>query len=166
LALLVRLTSPGPLFLRQTRVGRGGRPFTLFKLRTMVVDAEPDGPVWAAPDDPRITPVGRWLRRSRIDELPQVLNIARGEMSLIGPRPERPAFVDALAERIPFYRARHAVRPGLTGWATVHQGYAASEEEAMRRLQYDLYAIKHQSPWLDARILLATVGQVLGLRGR
>ncbi len=166
LAPLIRGTSRGPVFLRQTRVGRGGRPFTLYKLRTMVEDAEPDGPVWAAANDARVTSVGRWLRRSRLDELPQVLNILRGEMSLIGPRPERPAFVDELAAVIPFYRARHAVRPGLTGWATVNQGYAASTEAALRRLQYDLYAIKNPSPWLDMHVLLRTVAHVLGLRGR
>jgi len=133
-APLVRFTSPGPVFYRQRRVGRGGRPFTLYKLRTMVVKSEPDGPVWAEPDDPRVTAVGRWLRAARLDELPQLLNVLRNEMSIVGPRPERPEFVARLAERIPFYRARHAVRPGLIGWATVQQGYASSTEDALLKL--------------------------------
>lgn len=158
---LIRLTSPGPVFYRQRRVGRNGRPFTLFKLRTMVDEAEPEGPVWAAEDDPRVTAVGRWLRRSRLDELPQVINLARGEMSVVGPRPERPAFVAALAARIPFYRARHAVRPGMTGWATIHQGYARSLDDALVKLQYDLYYIKHQSVALDLYILVRTVAAVV-----
>lgn len=163
---LIRLTSPGPVFYRQRRVGRNGRPFTLFKLRTMVDEAEPEGPVWAAEDDPRVTAVGRWLRRSRLDELPQVINLARGEMSVVGPRPERPAFVAALAARIPFYRARHAVRPGMTGWATIHQGYARSLDDALVKLQYDLYYIKHQSVALDLYILVRTVAAVVrGERG-
>lgn len=157
----IHLDSPGPVFYRQVRVGRGGRPFMLYKLRTMVADAEPEGPVWASPDDPRVTRVGRWLRRTRLDELPQAVNILRGEMSVVGPRPERPAFVATLAESIPFYRARHAVRPGLTGWATIHQGYARSTGDALLKLQYDLYYIKHQSLLLDAYILVRTVAAVL-----
>lgn len=162
---LIKLSSRGPAFYRQTRVGKGGRPFDLIKLRTMVVDSEPGGPVWAAPGDPRATGVGKWLRRARIDELPQVVNVLRGDMSVVGPRPERPEFVAELAERIPFYRARHAVRPGLTGWATVQQGYARSTEDALVKLQYDLYYIKHQSPFLDAYILLRTASAVLRLGG-
>lgn len=163
---LIRGSGPGPVLYRQNRVGRGGRAFTLFKLRTMVADAEPQGPVWARPGDPRVTRVGRWLRRSRLDELPQALNVLRGEMSLIGPRPERPEIVARLAEALPFYRARHAVRPGLTGWAAVHAGYAASEADALVKLQYDLYYIKHQSLLLDLRILGRTVALVLRLAGR
>jgi exopolysaccharide biosynthesis polyprenyl glycosylphosphotransferase len=163
---LGKLTSPGPVFYRQQRVGRGGRPFWLVKLRTMAPDAEQSGPAWAVPDDPRVTSVGRWLRRTRLDELPQVVNILRSEMSVIGPRPERPEFVAELAAHIPFYRARHAVRPGLTGWATVHQGYASSTEGALLKLQYDLYYIKHQSLFLDAYILLRTLAAVVRLKGR
>lgn len=162
----LKLTSPGPLLYRQTRVGRGGRPFQLIKLRTMIPEAEAQGPVWAAVNDPRITPIGRWLRRTRLDELPQLVNVLRGEMSLIGPRPERPELVARLAEEIPFYRARHAVRPGLTGWATIQQGYASSTEDSLRKLQYDLYYIKHQSPYLDALILLGTLATIFRLRGR
>jgi lipopolysaccharide/colanic/teichoic acid biosynthesis glycosyltransferase len=165
-ALFYRRESPGPVLYRQLRVGRGGRPFMLLKLRTMVDDAEPDGPVWARPDDPRVTRLGRWLRRTRLDELPQVVNILRGEMSVVGPRPERPEFVAELAQEIPFYRARHVVRPGLTGWASIHMGYAASAEEALEKLQYDLYYIKHQSPALDLYIMLRTVGVMLRLGGR
>ncbi len=165
-APLQKLTSPGPLFFRQLRVGRGGQPFQLIKLRTMVPDAEDQGPTWTAINDPRVTRLGRWLRRTRIDELPQVVNILRGEMSLIGPRPERPEVVAELAREIPFYRARHAVRPGLTGWATVQQGYASSTADSLRKLQYDLYYIKHQSPYLDAMILLGTLSAVVRLRGR
>jgi lipopolysaccharide/colanic/teichoic acid biosynthesis glycosyltransferase len=131
----------------------------------MVVDSEPEGPVWAEPGDPRVTPVGRWLRRARLDELPQVMNVLRGEMSFVGPRPERPEFVDDLAARIPFYRARHSVRPGLTGWASIHQGYAGSPEDALVKLQYDLFYIKHQSVFLDAYILLRTAATVLRLAG-
>ncbi len=165
-APLQKLTSPGPLFFRQLRVGRGGQPFQLIKLRTMVPDAEDQGPTWTAINDPRVTRLGRWLRRTRIDELPQVVNILRGEMSLIGPRPERPEVVAELAREIPFYRARLAVRPGLTGWATVQQGYASSTADSLRKLQYDLYYIKHQSPYLDAMILLGTLSAVVRLRGR
>jgi len=165
-ALLIRRSSPGPVLFRQRRVGRGGREFVLLKLRTMVTDAEPAGPVWAARDDPRVTPVGRWLRRARLDELPQAFNVLRGDMSVVGPRPERPEFVERLAAQIPFYRARHAVRPGLTGWATIHEGYAGSSRDALRKLQRDLYYIKHQSLFLDAYILVRTAGIVLRLQGR
>jgi exopolysaccharide biosynthesis polyprenyl glycosylphosphotransferase len=164
--VLIRLTSPGPVFYRQVRVGRGGRPFALFKLRTMVTDAERDGPMWASTDDERVTSAGRWLRRTRLDELPQCWNVLRGEMSLVGPRPERPEFVSRLAQAIPFYRARHAVKPGLTGWATIQQGYASSEADALVKLQYDLYYIKHQSLFLDLYILLRTAAQIVRLAGR
>lgn len=166
LAPLILLGSPGPLFFRQRRTGRGGRDFTLYKLRTMVADAERGGAVWASPDDPRVTRIGRFLRRSRLDELPQALNLLRGEMGLVGPRPERPEFVAHLAERLPFYRARHAVRPGMTGWAAIHQGYAASEADALEKLQYDLYYIKRRSLPLDLAILLRTAALVLRMDGR
>lgn len=166
LAPLILLDSRGPLLFRQTRLGRGGRPFTLYKLRTMLPDAEEEGPRWAAPADPRVTRVGRILRRSRLDELPQALNLLRGEMSLIGPRPERPEFVSRLAAEIPYYRARHAVAPGLTGWAAIHQDYAASVPDALLKLQYDLYYIKHRSLGLDGWILLRTLARILRLAGR
>jgi exopolysaccharide biosynthesis polyprenyl glycosylphosphotransferase len=162
----VRLSSRGPVFYRQRRVGRGGSEFTLLKLRTMVAEAEADGPMWATSGDPRVTPAGRWLRRTRIDELPQVFNVLRGDMSVVGPRPERPEFAAELARAIPFYRARNAVRPGLTGWATVHEGYASSTEDALLKLQRDLYYIKHQSLVLDVYIMARTVGTIVRLRGR
>ncbi len=165
-AVALRLDSTGPVFYRQTRTGKRGEAFSLWKLRTMRVDAEPEGPRWADESDPRVTRVGRWLRRTRLDELPQAINVVRGDMSVVGPRPERPEFVGRLAAAIPFYRARHAVRPGVTGWAAIHQDYAGSEEAALLRLQYDLYYIKHQSVLLDAYILLRTVSTVVRLRGR
>mgnify|MGYP000889284033 CR=1 FL=1 len=161
------LTSPGPLFYRQTRVGRGGAQFAILKFRSMVPDAEQQtGAVWARANDDRITPFGRFMRRSRLDELPQVINILRGEMSFIGPRPERPEFVDSLAHAIPFYRARHAVRPGLTGWAQVQYQYGDSTADARIKLEYDLYYVKHITPWLDLQILFRTLAVVLQLRGR
>jgi exopolysaccharide biosynthesis polyprenyl glycosylphosphotransferase len=162
-----RFTSPGPLFYRQDRVGRGGHTFSLIKFRSMTVDAEKYvGMVWASENDPRITPIGRLLRKTRLDEIPQFWNIIKGDMSLIGPRPERPYFVDQLAQQIPFYRARHAAKPGLTGWAQVKYEYGASVEDALMKLQYDLYYIKHQGVLLDLEILLKTIKVVLGLRGR
>ena len=165
LALAIRLDSPGPIFYRQRRVGQGGRVFEVYKLRTMVKNAEPDQPVWAALDDPRVTRVGRFLRRTRLDELPQLLNILKGEMSFVGPRPERPELVAELEAKIPFYRARHSIRPGATGWAFVNSGYARSVEDTLLKLQYDLYYIKHQSPLLDLLIILKSIGLVLTMRG-
>ncbi len=165
-ALAIYLDSRGPVFYVQERVGKGGRIFRLYKFRTMVPDAERDGPQWARPNDPRVTRVGRFLRATHLDELPQVLNVLRGEMSAVGPRPERPEFVEELAREIPFYRLRHAVKPGMAGWALVRQGYAASKEDALVRLQYDLYYIKHQSLWLDLVILFKAALRALGLQGR
>lgn len=166
-ALANRLFCRGPLFYRQERVGRGGRHFTVIKFRTMRPDAEQNtGAVWAQAGDARVTPVGRWLRKTRLDELPQMLNVLRGEMSLIGPRPERPEFVADLARQIPFYRARHATKPGLTGWAQVRYGYGNSVEDARVKLEYDLYYVRHASFYLDALILLKTVGVVLRLQGK
>ena len=162
-----RLTSPGDLFYRQVRVGAGGRPFEVLKFRSMVMDAEKySGAVWAEEEDPRITPIGRFLRRTRLDELPQVWNILRGEMGLVGPRPERPEFVGELSRQIPYYRLRHAVKPGLTGWAQVKYSYGASVEDALVKLQYDLYYIRHRGVYLDLNILVRTVLVVLGMRGR
>jgi exopolysaccharide biosynthesis polyprenyl glycosylphosphotransferase len=162
----LRLDSPGPVFHRQTRVGRGGKLFELIKFRTMVPDAEADGPQWAEEGDRRVTRLGRLLRRLHLDEAPQAINLLRGELSFIGPRPERPEFVVRLEKQIPFYRLRHAVRPGITGWAQVNYRYGASVEDALIKLQYDLYYIKHQSLWLDLLILVRTIGLVLTLRGR
>ena len=161
-----RVTSSGPLFYRQNRVGRGGRCFSVVKFRTMTPDAEElTGPVWAEEHDLRVTPMGRWLRRTRLDELPQFINVLRGEMSLIGPRPERPEFVEDLATELPFYRIRHAVRPGLTGWAQVKYRYANSLADTREKLEYDLYYVKHQGPLIDLQILVKTVAVVLQFRG-
>ncbi len=166
LALAIWLDRPGPIFYRQERVGKAGRTFWMVKLRTMVPDAESaSGPLWATRSDPRITRVGRFLRMSRLDELPQLWNILRGDMSLVGPRPERPYFVEQLQRTIPFYRTRLAVRPGATGWAQVHHGYGSSEEDALIKLQYDLYYIRHSTLLLDVLILLRTIGKVVSLQG-
>lgn len=161
--LLVALTSRGPIFYRQTRVGRFGRLYDLVKLRTMRVDAEKDGAVWAAKagKDPRATPVGSFLRRYRIDEIPQIFNVLRGEMSFVGPRPERPEFVRQLDEVIPFNRERLMVQPGITGWAQVCYPYGASVEDAKRKLEFDLYYLKHMGWFLDLFILLDTIRIVL-----
>ncbi|HHY55683.1 MAG TPA: sugar transferase [Chloroflexi bacterium] len=165
-ALANRIASPGPLFYRQVRVGRGGRCFTIYKLRSMTPDAEAaTGAVWAAVGDSRVTPVGRWLRRTRLDELPQVINVLRGEMSIIGPRPERPEFVERLTREIPFYRARHGVRPGLTGWAQVQYEYGRTIEDARIKLEYDLYYVRHASLLLDLQILFRTVAIALQMKG-
>ena len=164
-ALLVRLNSPGPVLYRQERVGLGGKAFTLLKFRSMRVDAEARGPVWAKQRDPRVTTVGSFMRRTRIDELPQLLNVLRGQMSFIGPRPERPHFVEQLAEVIPFYRERARVKPGLTGWAQVNFPYGASVEDARGKLSYDLYYVKHRSIPLDLSILFATVRVILFQEG-
>ena len=163
--LLVKLTSRGPMIYRQTRVGLGGRPYTLYKLRTMRTDAEASGAVWSASSDSRVTPVGFFLRKWRIDEIPQLFNVLKGEMSLVGPRPERPEFTVLLEKAIPFYNERTLVPPGLTGWAQIWFPYASSVEAAARKLQFDLYYVKNLSPLLDLTILLRTFKTILvGLR--
>jgi lipopolysaccharide/colanic/teichoic acid biosynthesis glycosyltransferase len=165
-ALLIKLASPGPILYHQVRLGRGGVPFELLKFRSMVADAEEEsGPQWAALDDPRVTRVGRFLRVTRLDELPQVLNILRGDIHLIGPRPERSEFIAELEQEIPFYRARLAVKPGLTGWAQVKYRYGNTVEDALMKLEYDLYYIKNRSAALDLSILLKTVGVILLFKG-
>ncbi len=150
----------GPLFYRQRRIGRCGRPFTIFKLRTMRPDSGES--TWTAEDDPRVTRFGRLLRKSHLDELPQVLNILRGDLSVVGPRPEQPKYVDELVQKLPFYEFRHLVRPGLTGWAQVKYGYAGSETDALEKLQYDFFYLRRQSLGLDARIVGRTLRSVLG----
>lgn len=164
-AALVHFDSPGPVLYRQERVGRGGIPFTLLKFRSMSVNAEAGGPAWAVQGDPRVTRIGSFMRRTRIDELPQLFNVLRGQMSFIGPRPERPHFVAQLAEQIPFYRERARVKPGLTGWAQVNFPYGASVEDARVKLSYDLYYVRHRSPLLDLAILFATVRVILFQEG-
>ena len=167
-ALAVRLSSRGPVLYRQTRVGKNGGCFDLLKFRSMAEDAEAgSGPIWAPGDgDPRITPVGHLLRRSRLDELPQLWNVLKGDMSFVGPRPERPHFVDKLRKVIPYYDERHGVRPGITGWAQVKFPYGSTLEDAEEKLEYDLYYVKHMSFLLDVAILLETVKVVLLGRGR
>lgn len=165
-ALLVRLTSKGPVLYRQTRVGLNGRQISVLKFRSMYVDAEArTGAVWATKNDPRITPVGRHLRKYRIDELPQLWNVLRGDMSFVGPRPERPEFVQALSEKIPFYRQRHCVKPGLTGWAQINHKYGDTIEDTITKLEFDLYYIKHISFSLDTYIILNTLKTVILGRG-
>ena len=166
LALAIKLDSRGPVFYRQQRLGRGGRVFVAYKLRSMMVDAESDsGPRWAMPHDRRVTRIGRVIRKLRLDEVPQLLNVLRNEMSVVGPRPERPEFVYQLSQEIPYYRARLAVKPGLTGWAQVRYRYGSSVEDALRKLQFDLFYIRHQSLALDVSIMLRTIGTVLLMRG-
>lgn len=161
-AVLVKLTSPGPILHRQKRVGINGKVFTLYKFRSMYVDAEArTGPVWAKRDDPRITPVGKWIRRFRIDELPQLLNVLRTEMGLVGPRPERPEFVEKLAAEIPYYSYRHCVRPGVTGWAQINYKYGDTMEDVIMKLEYDLYYIKNLAVSLDFYIIFHTLKVML-----
>lgn len=161
IAITIRLDSAGPVFFRQRRVGRHGRMFTIYKFRTMRLDAEKDGARWADKNDPRVTRIGRFLRLSRLDELPQLWNILRGEMSLVGPRPERPEFVEHLSRAIPHYRQRHLLKPGLTGWAQIHFRYGATVEDTYRKLCYDLYYLKHRSIDMDFGIIIRTIGTFL-----
>jgi exopolysaccharide biosynthesis polyprenyl glycosylphosphotransferase len=161
-ALAIKIDSRGPIFYRQQRIGAFDKPFALFKFRSMRADAEAGGnPIWAQRYDPRVTRVGRFIRTTRIDELPQLVNVLRGEMSLVGPRPERPHFVEQLSRAVPFYRQRSYVKPGLTGWAQVNFPYGASVEDAREKLSYDLYYVKRRSVLLDASILLSTIRVVL-----
>jgi exopolysaccharide biosynthesis polyprenyl glycosylphosphotransferase len=166
--ILIKLDSPGPVFYRQKRLGRDGKLFRVIKFRSMIHRAERGlgGPVWSKDNDPRITHVGKWLRKTRIDEIPQLINVFLGQMSLVGPRPERPAFIKELSEKIPFYLERLYVQPGLTGWAQINYPYASTIEESKIKLQYDLYYIKHVSFFLDCLILLKTLRIVLLGRGR
>lgn len=165
-AAVIKLDSVGPVFYRQERVGRNGKPFQILKLRTMTVDAEAEGvPRWAAVGDVRVTRIGALLRRTRIDELPQLFNVLKGDMSLIGPRPERPAFVEAFERQIPLYAMRHSVRPGLTGWAQINYPYGASLEDTKRKLEYDLFYVKNHSVILDIAIMLQTARVLLWLQG-
>jgi exopolysaccharide biosynthesis polyprenyl glycosylphosphotransferase len=164
-AIAIKLDSPGPVLYRQVRVGLHGRPFTLLKLRSMRTDAEVAGPAWATVDDSRVTRVGAFLRVTRIDELPQLINVLRGEMGFVGPRPERPHFVDQLAAQIPHYADRHLVKPGVTGWAQVSFRYGASIDDSRQKLSYDLYYAKHRNLFLDMLILIATVRVILFQEG-
>jgi lipopolysaccharide/colanic/teichoic acid biosynthesis glycosyltransferase len=165
-ALAIKLDSPGPIFYSQQRTGLNGKTFKVHKFRSMYQDAEKRGVQWAQERDPRITRVGYWLRLMRIDELPQVWNVVKGEMSLIGPRPERPQFDAQLKEAIPYYDIRYLVKPGITGWAQVLYPYGASIEDAYEKLSYDLYYIKNYSIWLDIAIFFKTIRVVLLGKGR
>lgn len=160
------IANRGPLFYTQERVGRNSRPFKIIKLRTMIVDAEVDGAKWAKKNDKRITVFGNFLRRSRLDEIPQFYNVLKGEMSVIGPRPERPFFVNELSRIIPFYETRHIIKPGLTGWAQVNTRYGSSIDDSLVKLQYDLYYIKHRSVFLDFSIAIKTLSTILYYRGQ
>ena len=160
-AILIKLESPGPIFYRQTRVGLYGQHFEVVKLRSMRQDAEKDGPKWASENDPRVTRIGRIIRTVRIDEIPQAWSVQKGEMSFVGPRPERPQFVAQLEEMLPYYAERHMVKPGITGWAQINYPYGASTEDARQKLEYDLYYAKNYSPFLDLLILLQTARVVL-----
>ena len=163
--LLVRISSPGPIFFKQTRVGMGGRPFDVVKFRTMRTDAEVSGAKWATKNDPRVTRIGMFLRKTRVDEVPQLWNVLRGDMGFVGPRPERPEFVPWLVEQIPYFELRHIIRPGLTGWAQVRYGYGATLAETREKLEYDLYYIKHMSLGLDLLIMFETIKTILRRRG-
>jgi sugar transferase (PEP-CTERM system associated) len=165
-AIAVKVTSRGPVLYRQVRVGKNGAPFVVYKFRSMRDDAEAGtGAVWASKDDPRTTPIGKWLRQVRLDELPQFFNVLRGEMSLVGPRPERPEFVKTLSEQIPYYRQRHCVKPGITGWAQINHKYGDTLEDTITKLEYDLYYIKNLSPSLDAYIIFHTLKTIVLSRG-
>lgn len=161
LAVLIKLESPGPVFYSQVRVGHFNRPFRMLKLRSMRSDAEKNGPQWAKRNDARVTRIGRILRLTRMDEIPQFVNVLRGEMSFVGPRPERPEFVQELSKTIPYFEHRHLMKPGITGWAQIHYPYGASVEDALNKLKYDLYYIKNASLLLDIQIVLRTAGAVM-----
>jgi exopolysaccharide biosynthesis polyprenyl glycosylphosphotransferase len=163
--LAVKLSSKGPILFRQTRVGAGGRIFQVVKFRSMFTDAEAAGARWATKNDPRVTKVGMFMRKTRIDEVPQLWNVLRGDMSFVGPRPERPEFIPMLSEALPFYSLRHLIRPGLTGWAQVRYGYGATLAEAREKLEYDLYYIKHMSLGLDLLIMFETIKTIVRRRG-
>jgi sugar transferase (PEP-CTERM system associated) len=164
-ALAVRLDTPGPVVYAQERVGEHGRTFMVYKFRSMRTDAEVGTPIWARDQDERVTRVGRIIRLTRLDEIPQLWNVLRGDMSFVGPRPERPFFIEQLAEAIPFYRQRHAVKPGVTGWAQVKYRYGASIDDAREKLRYDLYYIKHMSIIFDLTIVFDTIKVILSQKG-
>ena len=165
IAMAIKLDSKGPIFYKQDRVGEDGEIFNLFKFRSMRIDAEENGPVWAMVDDNRVTRVGGIIRKLRLDEIPQMINVIKGEMSFVGPRPERPFFVEKLTGEIPFYSHRHSIKPGITGWAQLYCPYGASKEDALEKLKYDLYYIKNMSLLMDLTIVLETIKVVLFGKG-
>jgi len=164
-ALAIKISSRGSVFYSQRRVGSHGRVFHIYKLRTMIPEAEAAGPKWATSNDSRVTPIGRLLRLTRLDELPQLWNVIKGDMSLVGPRPERPEFMDELAAHVPYFRARLCVRPGLTGWAQIKYRYGNTLNDAETKLEYDLFYIKNRSLWFDVLILCKTIKTVLSMKG-
>ena len=164
-SIAIIIDSPGPVFYLQQRVGKKGKPYKLIKFRSMTLNAEKDGPVWAGKDDSRITKVGSFIRKVRIDEIPQLWNVLKGEMSFVGPRPERPIFVEQLEKIIPYYSLRHNIKPGITGWAQICYPYGASAEDALRKLEYDLYYIKNLSLRMDLWIIFQTIKTVLFQKG-
>jgi len=164
--LLIKLQDGGPIFYKQQRTGLHGATFQIIKIRTMGVEAESGGPQWSNPNDQRITPIGRWLRRTRLDEIPQLLNVLKGDMSLIGPRPERPELDLLLERKIPNYRLRNWIRPGLSGWAQVNMPYSSSIEDTILKLSYDLYYVRNKNMWIDLIILLKTIKIILKASGR
>jgi lipopolysaccharide/colanic/teichoic acid biosynthesis glycosyltransferase len=166
LAILVRLSSPGPVIFRQERIGKNGRPFIIYKFRTMYVDAEKEGPALSREGDPRITPIGRWLRKTRLDELPQFWNLLKGDMSLVGPRPERAYYINQIVKKASEYKQLLKVRPGITSLGMVKYGYASSVEEMIERMRYDLIYLANRSFLLDIKILLYTILRVLQARGK
>ncbi len=157
ISLLIKSTSRGPLVYKQTRIGRNEKKFTIYKFRSMREDAEKNGPQWSSEDDPRITALGKFLRWTHLDEIPQLINIIKGDLSFVGPRPERPEFVQELKKNVPYYDLRHLVRPGLTGWAQLHYRYGSSIEDAYQKLQYDIYYLKNYSFWLDLSVMIKTI---------
>ena len=157
LILSIRIGSPGPGLYRQERIGKNGKPFSLYKLRTMFHNAEAAGPKFAVDEDPRVTRIGKFLRQYRIDEWPQFVNVLKGQMSIVGPRPERPNWVSSFNEEIPYYDLRHLVRPGITGWAQIRLGYVADKEMTLKKLEYDLFYIKHMGPLFDLTIIFRTI---------
>ena len=166
IALAIKINSPGPIFFKQLRVGEREKPFTLYKFRTMHPDAEKvSGAVWAKKEDPRITSVGKFLRKIRLDEFPQFYNVLKGDMSIVGPRPERPEFVEQLKKVIPYYSQRHFVRPGISGWAQIRYPYGSSVSDALEKLRYDLFYVKHMSLFLDVMVIMETIKVVLFGRG-
>jgi exopolysaccharide biosynthesis polyprenyl glycosylphosphotransferase len=166
LAIFNLIWNKGPMFYTQQRVGKNGLPFTIYKLRSMVINAEANGAVFAQTNDSRVTAFGKFLRKTRLDEIPQFYNVLKGEMSIIGPRPERPVFVEEIASKIPLYQTRHVIKPGLTGWAQVNYPYGANLEDSLMKLRYDLYYIKHRSLFLDINIIIKTLGTVLFAKGQ
>jgi lipopolysaccharide/colanic/teichoic acid biosynthesis glycosyltransferase len=164
-AIAIKLDSKGPIFYRQERMGEDGKKFRLLKFRSMRANAEENGPEWAKVNDQRVTRVGRMIRKWRLDEIPQMINVLRGEMSFVGPRPERPVFVEQLEEEIPYYSLRNAIKPGITGWAQISYPYGASKEDALEKLKYDLYYVKHMSFLFDLTITFETVKTVVLGRG-